>query len=103
MTMVEKIRLRVLGLLLGLMLAAIATISLTTIPAWPVIGVAVATLAIAVNKMTTRLSSPICLGCGTDLAKAQPGQYGVECPECGTLTPRGAELGWMQQSGDRRA
>jgi hypothetical protein len=90
MTWMYKIRLRVLGLLVGLMLAAVATISLTTIPAWPVIGVAVATLALAVNKMTTRLGQPTCWGCGSDLAQAEAGQYGVECPSCGSLTPRGS-------------
>lgn len=94
MTWMHKIRLRVLGLLLGLVLAAIATISLTTVPAWPVIGVAFATLALAVNKMTTRLNQPTCWGCGSDLASADAGIYGVQCPTCGTLTPRGADLAW---------
>ncbi len=99
MTWMHKVRLRVLGLLLGLALAAIATISLTTVPAWPVIGVAFATLALAVNKMTTRLNQPTCWGCGSDLANAQEGIYGVECPQCGTLTPRGADLAWDRGDG----
>jgi hypothetical protein len=99
MTWMHKIRLRVLGLLLGLVLAAIATISLTTVPAWPVIGVAFATLAIAVNKLTTRLSQPTCWGCGTDLASADEGIYGVECPSCGLLTPRGSDMAWARDEG----
>jgi predicted RNA-binding Zn-ribbon protein involved in translation (DUF1610 family) len=99
MTWMHKIRLRVLGLLVGLALAVIATISLTTVPAWPVIGVAFATLAIAVNKMTNRLSQPTCWGCGEDLAAADEGVYGAECPSCGYLTPRGSDMAWAQREG----
>jgi len=96
MTWMHKIRLRVLGLLLGLALAAIATVSFTTWPAWPVIGVAVATLALVVNKMTTRLAQPVCWGCGADISRDTPGQYGVECPNCGSLTPQGVDLAWAR-------
>jgi hypothetical protein len=103
MTWMHKIRLRVLGLLLGLVLAAIAAVSFTTWPAWPVIGVAVATLAIAVNKMTTRLAQPVCWGCGTDISRATPGQYGVECPSCGSLTPQGVNLSWKRSPSEPTA
>jgi hypothetical protein len=102
MTWMHKTRLRVLGLVVGLVFAAIGMISLASLPTWPVVGVTVATIAFVVNKMTTRLSHPTCWGCGGSIAHLEPGQYGVECPSCGTLTPSGAVLGWtVQESADQ--
>ncbi len=82
-------RIRVFACLIGLALAAIAMISLTTVPAWPVVGVAVISAAVAVNTMASklRLGHPICLYCGSELTEVEPGVYGVECPECGGLNP----------------
>ena len=86
MIWMSKIRLRVLAFMLGLVFTAIGIVSLTTIPAWPIVGVAVAAAAVAVNSMTSKLKVPICHGCGKPLGNAPSGQYGVICPSCGFLT-----------------
>lgn len=84
-----RIRVRLFALLIGLALATIAMISLTTVPAWPVVGVAVISAAVAVNTMASklRLGQTVCLHCGSELAARAPGVYGIECPECGGLNP----------------
>lgn len=91
----ERIRLRALAILLGLGLAVVAMLSLTSLPAWPVVGFAVATVAVALNSVTQRLKSPVCWGCGGDIARLPSGEHGVTCPTCGTVTPPGgvASLG----------
>ena len=86
MTWLHQIRLRVLALLLGTALAAIATVSLTAIPVWPVVGVAVAAAAWGVNKITSRLRQPTCFGCGGDISREPKGVYGTICPHCGSIT-----------------
>ncbi len=86
MTWMHRLRLKVLAIALGVALTAIALISLTTIPAWPIVGVAFAAAAVVVNQMSSRLSGTICHGCGTDIAGVPGGQYGVTCPSCGHLT-----------------
>jgi hypothetical protein len=81
----HTIRRRVLWIAVGVGVTTLGVISMTTIPAWPVVGIAVATLAIVVNSMASRLSDPICLGCGVDL-KGQPrGEHGTICPHCGSI------------------
>jgi uncharacterized protein YaaW (UPF0174 family) len=82
----HKIRLRALALLVGTALAAIATASLTAVPVWPVVGVAVAAVAWGLSKMTVRLKGPVCWGCGGDLSREAAGDYGKICPKCGTIT-----------------
>jgi len=86
-TLMQRIRLRVMAVLVGTVLAAVATVSLTSIPAWPIVGVAVATVALAANKISARLRSPVCWGCGKDLGGRKSGEYGIICPDCGTMTP----------------
>ena len=86
MTWMHKVRLRVLALLVGTVLAAIATASLTALPVWPVVGFAVAAAAYGVNKITARLRQPTCWGCGGDLTREPAGSYGQICPKCGTIT-----------------
>jgi hypothetical protein len=86
MTWMHKVRLRVFALMLGTLLAAIATASLTTVPVWPVVGVAVAAVAWGISKMTIRLKQPVCWGCGGDLSQQAAGSYGKVCPHCGTIT-----------------
>ena len=88
MTWVHKIRLRMLAILVGVLLTAIGVISFAAAPVWPVIGVAFATVALVFNTMTSRLSAPVCWGCGKDIAKQPSGEYGVVCPGCGTLTQK---------------
>src|SRR5947207_1061918 len=77
MTWMHKVRLRVFALMLGTVLAAIATASLTTVPVWPVVGVAVAAVAWGISKMTIRLKQPVCWGCGGDLSQQAAGSDGV--------------------------
>jgi hypothetical protein len=84
-TFLHKTRLRVLAFTLGLGLAALGLISLTAIPAWPVLGVAFAVAVVACNKLALRLSDEVCLGCGSDLASQPKGERGVICPSCGTI------------------
>ena len=82
----RTIRLRVLALLVCATLAVIGVVSWASLPAWPVIGVAVATVAVVFNSVTSRLNHPVCWGCGEDLARSPSGEYGVICPKCGALT-----------------
>jgi hypothetical protein len=76
---------RVLWMIVGVGLTTLGVISLTTIPAWPILGVAVATVALVINQMTSRLRQPICLGCGHDLTGQPLGEHGTICPACGAV------------------
>jgi hypothetical protein len=87
MTWMHRIRLRALAWMAGIVLAAVAMVSLTAIPAWPVIGMAVAVAALTVNTITSRLGGAICLGCGKDLTGQPSGGHGVACNDCGTISP----------------
>jgi len=86
MTFMHKIRLRVLALLVCVIIAVIGVVSWAALPVWPVVGVAFATVALVFNTMTSRLSNSVCWGCGTDISRSAPGEYGVICPKCGALT-----------------
>lgn len=68
-------------------MTAIALIAWTTIPAWPVVGVAFAAAALVVNTAAARLKAdrPLCLSCGHDLSGVPTGQYGRMCPSCGGI------------------
>lgn len=83
---------------------AIGVISLTTIPAWPIVGVAVATLAIAVNSVASRLKHDACAHCGNSI-KGQPlGEHGVLCPHCGQIShPAASTLAIAKPESDRDA
>lgn len=61
----------------------------TTIPAWPVVGVAVAAVALAINGVAARLETTSCLACGADLADQPVGIRGRLCPKCGAINERG--------------
>lgn len=93
MSWMHKIRLRVLALLVATALAAIGAVSLAALPVWPVVGVAVATAAFVFNSMTSKLSHPVCWGCGGDIAKIPSGEYGVICPKCGSITQDSPRMG----------
>lgn len=96
--LMQRIRLRVMAIVVGAILAAVATISLTSIPAWPIVGVAFATVAVCVNTLTSRLRTPVCYGCGADISRLPNGEYGVICPDCGSLTTE-----FSAEGGRRRA
>lgn len=84
-SLIHRLRLRVLGLLLGLVLASLATISLTTIPAWPVVGVAVAAAYVGVNRIMARITPSSCPSCGSSLKGLNASANGIVCPECGSV------------------
>lgn len=85
MTWMHKLRLRVLTVAVALALLVLGAISLTAIPAWPVVGVAVACFAMAVNSMAARLGQATCFGCGHDIGGQAAGPHGVTCRNCGSL------------------
>lgn len=93
MTWFHLTRLKVLAYVLGLLLAGLGLVALTTIPALPVFGVIVAAAAVVINKAAFRLSSPTCLGCGDDIASLPDGEHGVVCPKCGSLSFKPADVG----------
>lgn len=82
----HKLRLRAFGVLLGLALAAIGILSMTTAPVWPIVVGAAAVAAITINKVASRLSRTVCIGCGQRIEHEPVGQYGVVCPKCGTVS-----------------
>lgn len=85
MTFLQRTRLRVLAVLVGVALSALAVISLTTVPAWPIVGVAVAAAAVCVHNLAHRFSSTICYTCGHDLRGLPRGEHGTICPTCGSV------------------
>ena len=83
--MLRRMRYRVLGISLAIVLAAVSVITLSTLPAWPIIGVAVASMVVVINTVANRLQQPICHACGLSLASAKFGTHGTICPECGAV------------------
>ena len=81
----KSLRLKVLAVLAAGTLAVIGVLGWLALPAIPVVGVAIITVAAVVNKMTTRLSEPICRTCGSSLEGEKPGTYGVVCRGCGAI------------------
>ena len=73
------------AVLVAAVLAVIGVLTWATVPAWPVVGVAIITVAAVVNSMTTRLAEPVCYQCGTGLKPAEPGCYGLLCDGCGAI------------------
>ena len=99
MSWLHRIRLRVLAFLLGVTLMAIGAVSFAALPLWPVVGVAVAAAAFAVNSLTAKMAGPVCWGCGTDLDQITPGEHGRICPNCGSIS-RSIELSQSDQEPD---
>lgn len=98
MTWLHKTRLKVLAYAAGVLLAAIGLVSLTTMPAWPVLGVAVAAVVVVINRAAGRLNQHTCFGCGNDTGKLPAGDYGVNCPACGMFSQR---IGGIADSADK--
>lgn len=87
----SRIRLRALAYVLGISLFALGVISLTALPAWPVVGMAVACAAVAMNRLGARLEAPVCLRCGAELPQEPASEHGVACVDCGAVNaPTGA-------------
>ncbi len=96
----HKVRLRALAFVVGIALCALGAISLTTIPAWPIVGVAVAFVAVGINRIASRLAQPVCLSCGIDLGEQPTGEHGPICPSCGAVgTPDAPALEPANRSG----
>lgn len=84
-TWLHRIRLKVLAMLAAIGLAAGALVSLELLPLWPVVGIAIAAVAVVVDRVTTRLAVPTCLSCGVDLSGQPAGEHGVACHQCGAI------------------
>lgn len=95
-TWFHQTRLKVLAYVLGITLAGLGLLSLTTIPAWPVVGVIVAAAAMVINTAASRLSDPTCLGCGRDLAGQPTAEHGIACPDCGSISFKPGSLASAQ-------
>lgn len=89
MPWIRKAKLRALAVLVGFALATVGVLAFTTLPAWPVIGAALACVAVGVNKTASRLDHPTCLGCGANLSAVPMGEHGRACPSCGCLSMTG--------------
>jgi hypothetical protein len=87
-TWLGQIRRRALWIVVCLLGTAVAVIAWTTLPAWPVVGVAVASVALVLNTLTSRLSPATCLSCGADLSGQAPGAHGRMCHACGAINER---------------
>jgi hypothetical protein len=103
---IRGIKFRALAWLVAIILAAVATVVLAGVPAWPMIGVAVAAACVSVGKLTTRLLKPTCLECGHDLSGQPIGMQGIACPDCGAVNSPGlvqlAQMGDPQGKDDDR-
>lgn len=97
----SRIRMRVAVMVIGIPLAAFGVISLS--PAWlmlPLVGVAVASLTMTVNKLTHRLGAHTCLTCGGDLANLAAYEHGIVCPTCGALNQHHAQAFALERRDD---
>ncbi len=88
MNWMHRLRLRAFALIVGTAIGAFALVSWATLPLLPVIGVAVAVVALAMGSMTTKLGADTCLDCGEDISGKPAGVYGVICPTCGAINER---------------
>lgn len=85
LTWLRRLRLKVLTVLLAGALAAIGLVSWAALPAIPVVGVTIFTVAAVLNSLTTRLGQPTCWSCGHSLADAKAGVHGAMCDACGSI------------------
>ena len=81
----EKIRLRAFAIIVATLIAAVGVIAWSTLPAWPVSGVGVAVVMVAINRVAVRLDQPVCLGCGGAMHEEPVGVHGSICPRCGSI------------------
>lgn len=87
----RRLRRRALALGVAIALMAWGAITFAALPVWPVVGVAVAALAVGVNSITARMREAVCLECGGPLKGRPAGEYGVICPGCGSLNEHVSE------------
>lgn len=84
----HTLRRRALWILVGTGFTVLGVASVTALPVWPVVGVAVAAVALVLNTMTSRLQATSCLGCAGDLSGQPVSARGRMCPSCGTINER---------------
>lgn len=82
----ERIRFKVLAIVLAVLVTGIAVVAFTAMPAWPVVGATIAAFALAVNTVGSRLAQNVCMQCGEKLSVTRVGEHGVACSACGSLT-----------------
>lgn len=85
MRLLDKARVRMAWVVVGVVATATGVVLLNIAPVLPVLGVAVATLALAVHGVASRIKADACKACGASLARAPIGEHGVMCPGCGQL------------------
>lgn len=86
MTWLHKTWLRLLALMVAACLTVFALVSLAAAPAWPVIGVTMAAMALVwKSSIGPRIVTPACLHCGASLKGQPTGEYGAICRDCGGL------------------
>ncbi|MFG0305001.1 MAG: hypothetical protein ACF8Q5_02165 [Phycisphaerales bacterium JB040] len=85
MPFLHRLRLRVFAVLVGVVIASIAALSVFALPAVPVVSVALITAAAVLNSMTAKLGVAVCSGCGNSLEGVPTGAYGAVCPGCGAV------------------
>lgn len=90
MSWFQRLRLRVLGVVVAVALLAWGAVSWVALPVLPVVGVALITAAAMVNGMTHRLSHKPCWNCGEELRGSDTGVYGSICSKCGAINDRQA-------------
>jgi hypothetical protein len=85
---IQRMRRRALWVVVVVAVTAVGVLTWTAMPAWPVIGVAIAATALVLNTITKDLSQDRCLGCGDSIAQQPVGVHGRVCPKCGTINDR---------------
>ncbi len=101
---ISRLRLKAFLWVLMIAAAAWATVALTSIAWVPVVGVAAVAAAVSINKIASRLTSPVCMSCGEDLSARPVGAHGIACPACGAIhMPRPGTLAAGQPEFDDEA
>jgi hypothetical protein len=88
--LLHRIRRQVVWVAATVLGLAAAAIFLTAVPALPVIGAALATIAVAVQSLGRDLKADRCMNCGESIAAEPRGTHGFVCPKCGAIddTPK---------------
>ncbi|MEX0877203.1 MAG: hypothetical protein WD114_07060 [Phycisphaerales bacterium] len=85
MLWMQRLRLRVLAMLVALILLVLGVVGMLSVPVLPAVGVALTIAVTMVNTMTSRLSDMVCTGCGRSIEQLPAGTHGITCPGCGAV------------------
>ncbi len=95
----SQLRWRALAWVLGIALCTAATVIMTGVAWMPMVGAAVVAAAVSINRVASKLSKPVCYGCGRDLSGQPMAHLGVLCPGCGAIhQPRPETVALMAES-----